>query len=723
MKRSVFIPYLLFLAAFAVALAGLNPTFYADDSAETVTSGVLLGIPHPPGYPFHTMLTRLALLLPVSHFPFRGSLLSALLAAGVVALLYRLLRQTADLASPLAAAFSFLWIAGTTAYPAALSAKGGIYHLTALLVAGTVFALLKRRLMLAAFLLGLGFGNHWMSMVAYVPGFILLGWAVIREEPPEPREFPRMGAFLLAGLSVYLFLPLRAVLQPDLNWGDPQTWERFKFNFLRTQYSGEEASGSFRTWVDQGWHFLKTGFFEYPGLLAAAAAGVWAAFRADRRRAGGLLLSWAGLMAAVVLYLNLKPDRYHLIEAYALSSHFFILVFAGLAAARFVQAAPEGPDARFGRRERSVLALTLVLALLVPSLFDRVVKRRQDRYTFSYDYCLNVWRGIPRGSIFFARGDSIIFPGWYFQWVEARRTDLAVIGVDGLPMRWVREVLKRMHPWLRVPFPEEQVPFVGAESIGPMTRFLFYANPGPGKYFSYNKITDGSFPEVRLVPDGLAYRGALVPEGAPSPPVDRGRVMGLWSSMRLRNLADHGASQDERTRKYMLKDYSVIRNGLGVYYEDQADALKAASAKAGRPVPAEELERLYQGCYENFLWSSEWFPDDHEYAFNVGNALFNLGHIAESTRWYEKAVKLEPRFVNAYFNWGVAEYQMAQYQKAGGLFEQVLARDAEIQGPDGKMRNDRNGNPFPKTDPALIKQAEGALQYMKFQGWYRIRQP
>jgi hypothetical protein len=193
MRPRTLIPYALFLAAFTASLAGLNPTFYVDDSAETVTAGILMGVPHPPGYPFYTMLTRLFCLLPVSHFPFRGSLVSALLAASVVALLYRFLTSIWKVGAPLAGALSLLWIAGATTYPASLSAKGGIYHLTALFLGGILFAILKRRFLLAAFLLGLGLGNHWMSMMAYAPGFLLLGWAVSRETPPEGKDYPLMG--------------------------------------------------------------------------------------------------------------------------------------------------------------------------------------------------------------------------------------------------------------------------------------------------------------------------------------------------------------------------------------------------------------------------------------------------------------------------------------------------------------------------------------------------
>ena|SRR5258708_6961368 len=75
------IPSLIFLLAFGFALLGLNPTFYVNDSPETVTACLTLGIPHPPGYPFHTLLGHFFSVLPLSHFPFRINLFSAVLGA------------------------------------------------------------------------------------------------------------------------------------------------------------------------------------------------------------------------------------------------------------------------------------------------------------------------------------------------------------------------------------------------------------------------------------------------------------------------------------------------------------------------------------------------------------------------------------------------------------------------------------------------------------------
>src|SRR5579885_1668700 len=145
----------LFLAAFAFTLAGLNPTFFVDDSPETVTACVTLGIPHPPGYPLYTLLGHFFARLSLGIFPFRVNLLSALLAAGTCAFLFALLKHKLGVWGPLAAVFSLLWAAGATTYPAALSAKTGIYELTALFLLALLWSFLSDQPAVAAFLLGL----------------------------------------------------------------------------------------------------------------------------------------------------------------------------------------------------------------------------------------------------------------------------------------------------------------------------------------------------------------------------------------------------------------------------------------------------------------------------------------------------------------------------------------------------------------------------------------
>lgn len=80
-----------FLCVEAVYAFTLAPTVTLEDSGELITAAVHLGVPHPPGYPFWTLVNWLFIhLFPVGHIAWRANLCSSLfgaLACGVVALI------------------------------------------------------------------------------------------------------------------------------------------------------------------------------------------------------------------------------------------------------------------------------------------------------------------------------------------------------------------------------------------------------------------------------------------------------------------------------------------------------------------------------------------------------------------------------------------------------------------------------------------------------------
>src|SRR5437588_516850 len=52
------------LVAFAVYLRTLAPSVPPGDSPDLITAAVVLGVPHPPGYPLFTILGHLFSLVP-----------------------------------------------------------------------------------------------------------------------------------------------------------------------------------------------------------------------------------------------------------------------------------------------------------------------------------------------------------------------------------------------------------------------------------------------------------------------------------------------------------------------------------------------------------------------------------------------------------------------------------------------------------------------------------
>lgn len=82
------------LAVAAVALAAyvplLAPGLLQADAGEFQTLAVTLGYAHPTGYPVYLLLAKLATKIPIAEVPYRVNLLSAIMGAVAVAVLYLL---------------------------------------------------------------------------------------------------------------------------------------------------------------------------------------------------------------------------------------------------------------------------------------------------------------------------------------------------------------------------------------------------------------------------------------------------------------------------------------------------------------------------------------------------------------------------------------------------------------------------------------------------------
>lgn len=651
----------VFLLAFTFGLVGLNPSFYADDSPETVTACVLLGIPHPPGYPLHTLLGHFFAQLPLSGFPFRINLFSAFLGALVCVFLYGFLKNQLKVPARLAIPFALLWMVGGTTYPAALSAKTGIYQLTTLFLLVILWALFEKRFALATFLIGLSLTNHWMTMLTFLPGFGILTYFLWKGVAVEKREIFRSLCFFLLGLSVYLFLPFRALQNPWLNWGNPTTLHSFIFDFLRSQYAGAGSAGGLGTRVDQAWIFLKSSFLEFAGLFVVALWGWVKVYAKDKPRALALGVLWLGLVGVVVFYLGLPQDQFYLIANYVIPAQLFTLLFSAWGLKTFL----EEREGTSRTKIEKVLTGALVLLLVVLGGW-RFSSGRQTSYTYDYDYVLNGFKSLPKNTLYFCKGDSVVFPCWYFQWIEQKRPDVTVIGLDGLPMDWVRRNIALFHPGIRIPRTSQPV---GLESIPPMAKWIVDQNPYRDLYFSYNDTSNGLFPGMKTVPEGLTCKGYL--EGQ-EPVLDEKRTDFIWENLRLRHMKDPEFPVDDRTQSLIVRDYAVFRNSLGIYYEDLGDDAKAKITPHSVAADLLRMDHDYEECMAQFSWAALWDPENAQFNFNLGNAKVHLGRLVDAMACYGKATQLNPAYANAYFNWAVTALQSGDKAKARELFGKVL---------------------------------------------------
>src|SRR5215217_5364260 len=230
-------------------LGTLAPTVLPYSTPDTLDSPMLqaevsvLGVGHPTGYPTYLMLTHLFTYLPFGDQAYRVNLASAVYAALAVVAVYAaglLLSRRVVAAAAGALAFGL----GAALWSQAVIAE--VYTLNAMLVSFTIVALLlwreyrqDRYLLLSAFLIGLCLTNHLTSGLLLPASLLLVALVDWRKLIEVRLVLGGVGAFLL-GLAPYLYLPLRAAMDPPMDANNPTSFGRFWY-----VVSGGNLTGSF----------------------------------------------------------------------------------------------------------------------------------------------------------------------------------------------------------------------------------------------------------------------------------------------------------------------------------------------------------------------------------------------------------------------------------------------------------------------------------------------
>lgn len=464
-----------------VYLLTLAPSVTFFDSGEFLTAISSLGSPHSPGYPLFVNYAKPFTFLPIGDIAFRINFATAVSAAlaclGVYLLTsklltesgreggdrsIRLLRKAAALCAALAFAFSpRLWLQSNHDKP---------YPLLTFLVALVFLLLLHWQeeyrhgterpgyVYLSAFLCGLAMGAH-QTVVLLLPAlaFLILvtDWKLILR---VKEQIFALAAFLV-GLSVYLHMPIRAIRNPLLNWGDPKNLSQFLWNFLRKGYPMEHVERDWSLLVKQlsafnvVYEFTAFGFF----LLLVGLVQY-------RHQCRDFIIAFgcaiAVFVAFVVGYQNTPEEMIFLTEEFFTPLYMMAAVLLGLGIFTLARAIVDWLQPKKVPCWTLWPALFLLMACL-PATLCAMNYRKNDQHEnyLAYDYAVNTFRSLPYGAALFTWGDSGAFPLWYLQGVERMREDLVLLHVPHLQFRWYLDsfpALFRESPLVRMA--EERVP-------------------------------------------------------------------------------------------------------------------------------------------------------------------------------------------------------------------------------------------------------------------------
>lgn len=498
-------------AVFLLYALTLAPTTAFWDTSEYIATGHILGIPHPPGNPLFVVLARAweLLLAPTGlSTAVRINLFSAFMSASAHVFWFLVIHHVLRFFSServfrLVGAGAAVLISATafTVWNQS-NVNEKVYTVSLLTIALLSWLIVRWQenlgrgkddnlLVLMAFVLALSVGNHLMAFLA-APAMAVFVLLVRPQALLNWKLYPPTIVAVLLGLSIHLFLPLRANLDPVINEAAPECeslvgaltsvatygaagCEPLNKALTRDQYDkpsmlssplDPERPRDLSLLIRQYQNYLQ--YFDWQWARSISATdtyfaplrviftmlftglGIWGAMEHRRRDAASfwyVFVLFGTLSVGLTFYLNFKygysmPNPVGNMGQHEVRErdYFFIASFsvwglwAGVGLAALWQAARE--------RVGSLLLAAPVLALAVVPLALNASWAKRDYDYAARDWAYNLLMSVEPYGVLFTNGDNDTFPLWYLQEVEGLRRDVTVIVTSYLNTAWYAKQLR-----------------------------------------------------------------------------------------------------------------------------------------------------------------------------------------------------------------------------------------------------------------------------------------
>ena len=272
----------------------------------------------------------------------------------------------------------------------------------------------------------------------------------------------------VVGLSVYLFLPIRAAHFPPINEGEPTNWNALWDVLTRQQYGKPPVwqrqatlSAQIGMWIQyflwQWGHDWSTQIRAGLGVLFAfiGCIGAYRHFKADFRTAIAMTSLVATFTLLLIFYLNFKygyswaVDNPQLQREVRERDYFFIASFAlwgvwvGMGLATLMEWVSEALENREPNAARRwVLATPVLLLALIPLVGNHLTASRKNE-TLARDFAYDLLQSVEPYGVLVTAGDNDTFPLWYAQEVEHIRQDVTVVNLSLANTDWYLRQLQR----------------------------------------------------------------------------------------------------------------------------------------------------------------------------------------------------------------------------------------------------------------------------------------
>ncbi len=618
---------MVFVASFVIYLLTLCPTIYWEDSAAFCAVQSLLGIPHSPGFPVYVILGRLFTMLPIGDSALCSNFMSAFWGSAALAVLFFLILEIFKQArlslrfSRLSAAVAVLLLGFSTSFWLQ-TVRAEVYTLNLFFTTTLIFLAVRwakatdssrraRILLLLAFILGLSLTNHPLLIITLGPVLVVYLLCSDFAHLCDPRRLVLPAILLTLGLSLYLYLPIRSTLLPDINWGKPDSWTNLLAYLFRTsQPTGSLAVPTApylnRFWFDLSFPVDQFGLpFFWPGAVGAISL-----YRYRR----GILLLTSGVFFMNLLTATWATDfslRNYDLLGYLLPSLCMFTVWFAVGLKEILgwlfkeirqvnaNAGSDIPTAL----GYTVGYLVLALVLLLP-VFQMAGNLKQcDKHSqvWAQRYAGQILSSVSRDAVVLVGDDNTLTSLWHLNLACGMRPDVKVLSISGLTQKAYREQIARQYPDVRIPETREGDPGALAYQItrANADRFPVYCT-----FFSSQPLF-----VRRLRPAGYLYRLSSQEVNLTDKDIEQQK------EFLERNLRQEGL--DIVTREH----FGNLVFNLGAFY-DKTVGLTLST--------------------EYFLWALDVDPSNSRIYFQLGRAFLRNGDKAKASEFFRAGLELEP---------------------------------------------------------------------------------
>jgi hypothetical protein len=489
----------------------LSPSAWMWDTGEYMAAAKVLGLPHPPGNPFFMLVAHVFGELPLpggyaQHINIMAAFASAASAGFWFLVTERILSGWLPKSWQRITGAALGTLIGATAFTvwnqSVVNEK--VYTMTLLFFTAVSWLMISwtddpegpkanKRLLLVAYLLGLGYANHpagFLAMPAVGVAILVRRWQTLLDW----RLLVKGALVLILGLTPFIYEPIRAAYFPPLNEGEPTacvtkieasctfselTKQRLMDNINREQYGKKLTRGAPYSaqvgmwWLYFKWQWLRDAYNESAALQAILAVlfltlgllGGYVHYQRDRRTFwyfGPLMFT---LTLALIYYMNFKygwsqaPELGDTVEREVRDRDYFYIwsysawgVWAALGLVYIWQSIAEVLDrdpeeahdtAGYATKRSWLLATPILLIACVPLVGNwKTASHRGD--TFAADWGADMLNSVEPYGILITNGDNDTFPLWYAQEVEGVRQDVLVLVTSYLNTDWfIRQMIRR----------------------------------------------------------------------------------------------------------------------------------------------------------------------------------------------------------------------------------------------------------------------------------------